>query len=238
MGKQNNIKLRGRVENIIFYQWKGIHCIRTVPAKVRQTPATKKEAANFGVAVKNAAIARSMFKVITRYLPPSRAAIYKTDGAFRKWLYTNPLDEQAAINGIPFFEGLSLNEETNFQNVTDAGITISRSVGGEVLIHWPEYNPVTSVRAPAETQQVVVKYLAGTIDMHHPGSYYYSEAAYSFTYTNSMMPAKNIILENVTKPGHLALLAMAVYYYKDELQSRPVNSVRWKPAGIIGSFYN
>lgn len=238
MGKQTNIKLRGTVENTIYYQWKDIHCMRTVPARVRQTPATKKEAANFGVAVKNAAIARSMFKVITQYLPPNRAIIYKTDGAFRKWLHTHPLNEQAVINHIPFFEVLSFNEEINFQSVIKAKVTISRGSEGQLLINWPECNPVTFVRAPAETQHVVIKYLAATIDMHNPGIYHYSEAAISFTYADGVMPAKEMVLENVTAPVNLALVAMSVWYYKDETENRLINSMRWKPAGIVGSFYN
>jgi len=51
MGKQKNIRLRCTVENIIYYQWKDIDCMRMVPPKVRQTDSTKKEASNFGVAV-------------------------------------------------------------------------------------------------------------------------------------------------------------------------------------------
>ena len=210
--------------------------MRTVPERVRQTPATKKEAANFGVAVKNAAIARSMFKVITKYLPPSRAVIYKTDGAFRKWLHTNPLDEASAVDNIPFFEELSFNEEINFENVIKADVTISRGSDGQLVIRWPECNPVASVRAPAETEHIVVKYLAGTIDMHNPGIYHYSEAIFSFSYVNETIPAKEIVIENVTTPGSLALVATSIWYYKDE--NRLINSMRWKPAGIVGSFYN
>src|SRR5665213_3254549 len=77
MGKQTNIKLRGTVENIIYYQWKGIHCIRTVPARVRQTKATKKAATDFGMAVKSSAVARSMFSKLMPQQPAGRSVIYK-----------------------------------------------------------------------------------------------------------------------------------------------------------------
>ncbi len=71
MGKQTNIKLRGTVENTIYYQWRDIHCIRTVPARVRQTKATKKAATNFGIAVKSSAVVRSMF---SKLMPQQPAA--------------------------------------------------------------------------------------------------------------------------------------------------------------------
>src|SRR5665213_1153418 len=109
MGKQTNIKLRGTVENIIYYQWKGIHCIRTVPARVRQTKATKKAATDFGMAVKSSAVARSMFSKLMPQQPAGRSVIYKVDGAFRQWLQGNPLKDPAPVNEIPFFDGISFN---------------------------------------------------------------------------------------------------------------------------------
>src|SRR6185312_3286516 len=126
MGKQTNIRLRGTVENIIYYQWKGIHCIRTVPARVRQTTNTKKEASNFGSAVKTSAAARALFREILQRLPPSRPLIYKMDGALRKWLQTAPLDERDPVNDIPFFDGLSFNEAVDFRRVMAVPVTISR----------------------------------------------------------------------------------------------------------------
>ena len=238
MGKQTNIRLRGTVKNIIYYQWKGIDCIRTVPARVRQTAPTKQVAKNFGVAVRNAAVARSLFRKILHVLPPGRALIHITDGAFRKWLHTNPLDEKAEADGISFFNGLSFNEESNFDKIIQAKVSVNRGLNGEVLIQWPECNPVNDVKAPTGTAHIVIKYLAATIDMQQPGVYHATETEYSFPYKNEAIPAKEMILENVTAPGNLALVAMAIWYYKDDTQSKPINILRWKPSGIIASFYN
>lgn len=238
MGKQTNIKLRGTVKNIIYYQWKGIDCIRTVPARVRQTAPTKKVAKNFGVAVMNAAVARSLFRKILHIMPPGRALIYITDGAFRKWLHTNPLDEKVTTDDIPFFNGLSFNEEANFDRIIQAKVSIKRGLNGEVMIQWPACNPINDVKAPTGTVHIVIKYLAATIDMQQPGVYHATETEFSFPYKNETIPAKEMILKNVTAPRTLALVAMTIWYYKDNTLSKLITSLRWKPSGIIASYYN
>ena len=102
MGKQTNIKLRGTVENIIYYQWKGIHCMRTVPEKVRQTSNTKKAASVFGMAVRSAATMRAMLRPVLPD-PASRPMMYDLDGAFREWLHTEPLKSSEPADRLPSF---------------------------------------------------------------------------------------------------------------------------------------
>jgi len=238
MGKQTNIRLRCTVENTIYYQWRHIDCIRTVPARVRQTAPTKKEASNFGVAIKYAAVARSMFRKIMPALPPGRSLVYKTDGAFRNWLRTAPLDETAPVNGIPFFDGLSFNEAVDFRRVMAVPVTISRGDNGSLTVQWPAFNPVSDCKAPSGTRLLVVKYLAASINMQQPGQHHVVKREFTILYVDTMIPAGKVRLENVTAPGNITLVAMAIYYYKDDLKSNPVNILRWKPCGIAAGFYN
>ncbi|HEY8658795.1 MAG TPA: hypothetical protein VIL78_07145 [Hanamia sp.] len=238
MGKQTNIRLRCTVDNTIYYQWRDVDCIRTVPARVRQTAPTKKEASNFGVAVKYAAIARSMFRKIVPMVQPGRSWVYKTDSTFRNWLRTAPLGETGPANGIPFFDGLSFNEAVDFRRVMQVPVQISRGNNGSLVLQWPAFSPLATFKAPAGTHQVIVKYLAATLDMQQPGNYHEAKAGFTIPYTDTTIPAGTMLLENATAPGNLALVAMAIYYYKDDLKNAPVNMLRWKPAGIMASFYN
>jgi hypothetical protein len=48
MGKQTNIRLRCTVANLIFYQWKGIDCVRTKPGPIKQATASKTAGHRFG----------------------------------------------------------------------------------------------------------------------------------------------------------------------------------------------
>jgi hypothetical protein len=237
MGIQTNIKLRCTVGNIIYYQWKGIHCIRTVPAKVRQTAPTKKAATDFGIAVKCSAVVRSLFRPLLPE-PANRSIIYKTDAAFRKWLKENPLDNTEPVNGIPYFNGLSFNDGCDLQKIIQLKVAISRGADGGLLLQWPAFNPVTAIKAPTGTKQIVVKYIIATLDMNNAGQHECAETAFTIPYTDDMIPAKEIQFENATGFKCIALVGMAIRYYKDGLQSKPINILRRKPAGIADSFYN
>ena len=238
MGKQTDIKLRGRVENIIYYQWKGIHCIRTVPARVRQTKSTKKAASNFGIAVKSSAAVRSLFKNLMPEIPADRSVIYATDAAFRKWLQGNPLDSGEKTGGIIFFNELSFNDHARATRQFNFDVAITRGGSTDVLIHWPSFNPVHDVQAPAGTSQVAINYVMATLNMSGPVTARPVEASFVIPYRDETIPAKEILLPNVTGEKCLALLGMSIRYYRHNLQGLPVNIMRWKPAAVVGSFYN
>jgi hypothetical protein len=108
MGKQGNIKLRGSADNVIYYQWNGIHCMRTVPKRVRRSDSTKIAAVKFGLAVKTAAALRSLLKPVLPD-PTNNGVRYELDGAFRKWLHTDPLEKAGQQTNIPYFENFSFN---------------------------------------------------------------------------------------------------------------------------------
>jgi hypothetical protein len=236
MGKQTNIKLRGTVENTIYYQWKGIHCIRTAPARVRQTAPTKKAAANFGIAVRTSAVVRSLFR---KLLPEtaSRSVIYKTDAVFRKWLQTNPLDKEP-VNDIEFFDGFSFNDAANLKKILKKEVSAERSEDGSLLLKLPALNPVEDIDAPAGTCQVVLQVIAATVDMKKPGMHCSTGANIVIQYNDTPLPAQEILFANATKAGCIALVATGIRFYKDNIQSRPVNIMRWKPVAIIAGFYN
>lgn len=238
MGIQTNIKLRGTVGNIIYYQWKGIHCIRTVPAKVRQTKPTKKAATDFGIAVKSSAVVRALFRGLMPEIPANRSVIYKMDGAFRKWLKGNPLKNTEPADGISFFDDLSFNDDIELKKVLQLKVTISRSVNGGLLLQWPAFNPVAAIKAPTGTRQIVITYIVATIRMNGVDGHQCAETNFTIPYVDGMIPEREIQFENVTAFKSLALIGMAICFYKDNLQSQPVNIMRWKPAGVVGSFYN
>lgn len=238
MGKQTNIKLRGTVANIIFYQWKGIHCIRTVPARVRQTRPTKKAASDFGRAVRSSATVRAAFRQLMPTIPADRSVIYKTDGAFRKWLQGNPLDSAEKVNGIGFFDELSFNDHTRIKRVLNFAISANRGSDGDVLIQWPAFNPLKDIKAPTGTTLVVVNYVMVTINMNSLIQQTPVEETLTIPYTDDKITEKEILFPNATGEKCLALLGMSIRYYRHGLNGLPVNIMRWKPAGVAASFYN
>ena len=238
MGKQNNIKLRGTVENTIYYQWKGIHCIRTVPAQVKQTMPTKKAASDFGLAVKCSAALRRAFKNIIPEIPAGRPLIYAMDNAYRKWLQTNPLGNKEKIDNISFFNELPFNEKIPVSKVLKADIPVSRGSNSDVIIKWPEFIPINTIKAPAGTSHITINYVMATINFKAPVMCQSIETKFEIPYSAETVPAKQILLPNVTGGKLLAILGMSIGYYKQGLQNMPVNTSAWKPGGVVGSFYN
>ena len=236
MGKQTNIKLRGTVGNTIYYQWKGIHCTRTVPARVRQTGNTRKAASLFGVAVKSAAAVRALLKPVLTGAT-DRSVIYGLDIAFRKWLHTNPKEYTEPAESLPAFDAFSFNKKATPGKLYRI-VSVSRATGNDLLIKLPGLNPALDLAAPDDTRHLGIQFMAVVLEVDRPGEAKAIRATITIPYEDATMPAQEILLPGVTGLECLALVAMAVRYYKSGDETMPVNQVRWKPVAIVGSFYN
>ena len=167
-----------------------------------------------------------------------RSNIYKMDGALRQWLAEKPLENPAPVDGIPFFNELSFNDAVDLRNVMGIKIGISRRDAVNVVLQWPEFNPLAHIKAPSGTARVVIQYIVATVDMAREGTHHYSATEITIPYNDETVPEQEILFENVTGANCFTLAGMAIRYYKDTIQNNPVNIKRWKPAGIAGSFYN
>jgi hypothetical protein len=236
MGKQTNIKLSCTVGNIIYYQWKGIDCIRTVPTRVRQTKNTKKAASLFGVAVKSAATMRKMLRPV---LPDaaSRPMMYELDGAFRKWLYTAPLDDTAPCDMLPSFMSFSFNKEARPGKVFKE-VTVQRGIDGDLLVQIPSLNAAGDITAPKGTVQVGITFMAAVLPFDDEKERKVIAIDVTLPYIQSTITAQEILLPGVTHLHCLSLVAMSMRFYKTANEGLPINQIRWQPTVIVGSFYN
>jgi hypothetical protein len=236
MGKQTNIKLRGTVGNIIYYQWKGIDCIRTVPARVRQTKNTKKAASQFGMAVKSAAAVRAMLRPV---LPDaaSRPMMYELDGAFRQWLQGEPLSDDLPAENLPSFNQFSFNKEARPGKVSRE-VAVSRVNNKDLLVKMPPVNPARDITAPKDTVQLAITFTVVVLPFGDPTEQKVITADFKLPYTESVVPEQDILLEGVTGLHNLTLVALSMRFYKSVNDGLPINQMRWKPTVIVGSFYN
>ena len=236
MGIQTNIKLRGTVENVIYYQWKGIHCMRTVPEKVRQTPNTKKAASVFGMAVKSAAAMRAMLRPVLPD-PASRPMIYELDRAFREWLQTEPLQASEQQDNLPSFDNLSFNKDSYPGKVFKA-VTVTRVDESDLLIRLPALRTAADIAAPAGTVRLGISFMAAVLPFNDEMEQKVIAADIFLPYTESKSAPQEILLPTVTGLHCLTLVVMSMRFYKSNNESLPVNQKRWKQTVVIGSFYN
>jgi len=234
MGKQGDIKLRGRVENTIYYQWNGIHCMRTVPARVRQSESTKVAATKFGLAVKSAAALRSLLKPVLPD-PANNALRYELDGAFRKWLYTDPLEKTAQETEIPFFKNFRFNKSATPGKLFRI-VNVSRTNENDLLIQLPAFNPLRDVTAPKGTISLQLTLTAAVLSFKDPVQNKCVSVNWSIPYEDKTVPLSEIILPELTSPQSLVLVVMGTKYYRGN--ETMIDQMRWKPVGIVGSFYN
>ena len=103
---------------------------------------------------------------------------------------------------------------------------------GRNLTRWFILKPLR------EQRRVVIQYIVATLDMAREGAHHYSATDITIPYIDETMPEQEILFENVTGANCFALVGMAIRYYRNTIQNNPVNIMRWKPAGIAGSFYN
>jgi len=236
MGIQTNIKLRGTVENVIYYQWNGIHCMRSVPQKVRQTRNTKKAASVFGMAVRNAAAMRAMLRPVLPD-PASRPMIYDVDRAFREWLQTGPLQANERQDKLPSFDNLSFNKDSYPGKAFNA-VTVTRHGESDLLIRLPALRTGADVTAPAGTVRLGITFMAATLPFNDEMEQQVLAADTFMPYTESKSEPKEILLSGVTGLHCLTLVVMSMRFYKSNNESLPVDQKRWKQAVIVGSFYN
>lgn len=234
MGKQGNIKLRGRVQNVIYYQWNGIHCMRTVPARVRQTDNTKAAASTFGLAVKSAAVLRSLLKPVLPD-PTNNAIRYDLDGAFRKWLHTDPLENTEPETMIPSFAEFSFNKAARPGKIFRR-VKISRVNSDGLLIQLPAFNPLQDVTAPKGTSRLKMQFTAAVISFNDPAQNKCVSEDWSVPYEDKMTPQQQIILPDMTIALALVLIVMGIRYYRGN--ETMIDQMRWKPTEVVGSFYN
>jgi hypothetical protein len=234
MGKQGDIKLRGTVDNVIYYQWNGIHCMRTVPKRVRRSDSTKIAAVKFGLAVKSAAALRAMLKPVLPD-PTNNAIRYELDGAFRKWLHTDPLEKPEQETMIPSFKDFSFNKASTLGKLFQI-VHISRATESGLLIKLPAFNPLRDVTAPKGTSRLQLQFTAAVLSFSNPVQNKCVSVDWNVSYENKTIPLSETVLPGLTFPQSLVLLVMGIQYYRGN--ETMINQMRWKPVGIVGSFYN
>jgi hypothetical protein len=234
MGKQGDIKLRGTVDNVIYYQWNGIHCMRTVPARVRQNTNTKAAASKFGLAVKSAAILRSLLKPVLPD-PANNVIRYELDGAFRKWLHTNPLEKPEPETMIPSFAHFSFNKAARPGKIFRM-VQVSRADEFDLLIQLPAFNPLRDVTAPKGTSRLQFQFTAAVLSFNDPAKNKCLSADWSISYEDKIMPYHQMTLPGLTTTQALVLIVMGMRYVRGN--KTLIDQMRWKPGEIVGSFYN
>ena len=91
----------GRLNNVIGYERNGVHFLRSMPARVKQTTATRQAARNFGIASRKGSLIRKAF---------APHLDLRCDGAF-----VNRLNKVLIQSGVQGIKGYRFNRHTGLE---------------------------------------------------------------------------------------------------------------------------
>jgi hypothetical protein len=235
MAKQDKIFLKGKIANLIFYEWRGKPCSRTMPDEVKQTTATKASAKDFGKAATYSKHLRNSLHDFLPY-PKDKPMMYALNNELRKWLSAGAGDRTKMIKAIARLEEFQFNEPSPLTGRLKVKPTVDWTKKNKVIVHLPSVLPSERVSAPAYTRTVhcTVKVVSCRINNSDP-KMTAAERTFDFPYNNVQQPAQNIELPFTLSKGHLVLVAMKLEY---TAKGKRVNDQRWLPAGVIGAWFS
>jgi hypothetical protein len=237
MARQKKIILSGRVSNIIFYEFRGIACARTRPARVRQTKATKSSAKQFGKAVRMSRVLRSGLDFILPD-PRDKSMMYRLNNALLQWLLQTKPGSKLTTD-LPFISGFEFNEESLLTSRLKLSLTIGWTTRGKIIVDLPEFVPVRDIAAPAYTKRVHLKIAVTGCSVDDLTAVPRSETTIvDMEYNDKPIAAKRIGLPFTVRAGEIAIVAVGLNYEaakKGIVQL--VNDKRWLPVGIAGNCF-
>jgi hypothetical protein len=234
MASQKNNVLSGMVGNVIFYEFRGVQCIRVRPARVKQSKATKISAGQFGQASRISRLLRSGFHELLADTK-EKNMMYRLNKVLLQWLRNgNPAN---SAQGFSFIDQFQFNEKTSLAEKLKLPLTLDWEQPGKIIVNIPKLLPSRDIAAPAGTGTVQWQIAAVSCTIADRSELAgYSVRTIDITYNDNLVPANKIELPIVLKAGHLTVVSLALKYkVVKNGNSILVNDARWLPVGIIGT---
>jgi hypothetical protein len=229
MARQHGIAARGRIGNIIFYQWKGTGYAKGAPHRVRQSMRTRQSAKDFGHAVQLS----KYLRVMLRYAFPnhkSRQIMYKMNSALLSWLRQPPPIEENIS-----FVGLELNDKSVFSSKFRKGPLIDFSTKGKVIITVPALKIPNDIVAPSNTESVRLDFaVAGTM-LRLPRNIDGAAASIEIPYNDGWIDTITKEMKFDCNEGALNVVAVSLHYTCKFGREREITDERWTPATIVAA---
>jgi hypothetical protein len=230
MAIQIDTEFIGRIENLIYYKWMNLYCIRTAPTKVHQTPASKHAAIIFGKVSSRSKLIRLHFSAFIAS-PRNKDMQQRLKAALRASIPVAPsgLDEiiDHPLKSFRFNEALLMEQCLGFQP------QITRTAEGRFRFEIPPINPVRLIRAPAGSSSVQVELSIFSFSFSHDDSFGGKAAVLDIPYSGDTQPARSAELNiSLEMPG-IILVAAALTFWNGKAQ---LNKPGYDAAEIIGVF--
>lgn len=229
MAKQIAAFIKGRINNVLFYQLGDSYVARSLPAKVHKTEAMQSRSRNFGVAAAAGRILRSYWQQLLPN-PKDKNMQSRFSGAIAKWLGQALVQDLPPQENLPFINGFCFTTETTMAERLRIPLAVTATANG-LVIDMPAFVPTQSITAPAGTVTVELLFAAaacGLAQQEYRGGVL---AQMQLPYTNVLQPVQQLVLELPLTTGSLVVTAAAMRY---TLANGLVeNRAAFLPAGVV-----
>lgn len=208
-----NLKyFNGKVANVIGYQSLGKQRLRSMPARVRQTKATKQSGLLFGKASSIAAAIRYNLVSINPY-PSDLKMQTRLTSSIYKWLKENAGKTPFTANHLPFIESYQFVDE-GYTLADRMRITIEvRQIAEDRLqIDIPAFIPRQSIIAPAHTESLDFHFTAVHCPLNRPEDALSASTVFNLEYSEQPIDGHRFLLELPTRPESLLVTVLALRY--------------------------
>ncbi|MCS3799602.1 hypothetical protein [Niastella sp. OAS944] len=246
MGRAKNLMATGKVGKLIFYEYRGIMCCRTAPGSVRQTAATKKSAAQFGLAVKASSCLRDSFYRIL-HDAQDKTMLYGFNSAMHKWLHEYQPNENTYSTSNFYIDNFQFNAAASMSMLVKKTVRTNFSEQGDITIDVPELIPGVDIIAPAGTAKIhynarvagcLFRFGKRSDVFDTPGTTEKHKTSVILEYGERPLRKQTLSLDMEPVKGALVVVAFSIQYEVKEGKSLTmVTDKSWWPVSVVGSCF-
>lgn len=239
MARVETMIVRGTIDNIIFYEFRGTQAMRSKPRKVRQTKATKAKALLFG---KAASISAALRRNFSSLIPEDGKAksMYLLNTALMQWLGTKESSSTKLLTRLSFIDNLQFNTVTPLGYRLQHPIITDWSKKGVVKLRIPEWKSGGGGVMPVDAVSVKWEFVVTGCDIADPyQKVKFNKAAIEIPYDGKLVPAQEVELPFDLIEGGVHIVVAALKYMVDK-KGRTVlrDEEAWMPVGVVGSCFS
>ena len=234
MGKQNGLYLHGKSGNILYYSWKEIPCIRTIPANVYQSPVVVAQKQANGLST---SMGGSFRRLLGGALPyPKNMDMQTSLRLALLKLLKSGLVKAEPPQEIPFISGISFNKASVLSNCMKVPLNITLNGPDEFALHLPEIVPLMAFNAPPATAFIQLKIAAACCNIATGEALQNYNEAIIIPYNAETIPAQTKLFSLPMPAGSLTMVVIALEYFTN-VHGTPllVDDERYRPSRVIAS---
>ncbi|OIR06993.1 hypothetical protein GALL_109000 [mine drainage metagenome] len=235
MARVENGNISGAIGNIVFYTMNGKNY-----AKAKSTPRKRKKNEPLSPQVQQFSTASFYGTPVLNWLKPQLTFKFKrnTFNDFRKWLgFAIKQHENNASWPLSVANTLlhNINRESEIRDMLLLLPTVTADKTGNISIKFSSFIPVDQIKAPSGTTEVQLKLITVAAPFSNSKKNCLVQSAfYDFSYNQSRLGEKEMILSTRAKTGYMLFVIIAMVFKKAKAgESILVNDTEWLPAAIV-----